>query len=93
MNRNQKEALKERIEKLDPQEHAQIFEVIKRYTENFTKTQTGVLVSSDSLTPECLVEIDRLVTFYMDQRKRMDGDERRLTTVDNVSLGREKSAK
>lgn len=74
MNRSQKEALKEKIEKLDAQEHAQIFEVIKRYTENYTKTQSGVLVSSDSLPDECLREIEKMVIFYMDQRKRMDAD-------------------
>jgi hypothetical protein len=74
MNRLQKEALKEKIEKLDCQEHAQIFEVIKRYTETYTKTQNGVLVSSDSLPDECLREIERMVLFYVDQRKRMDAD-------------------
>lgn len=74
MNRNQKEALKEKIEKLEPQEHAQIFEVIKKYTENYTKTQTGVLVSSEALTDECLREIDKMVTFFADQKKRMDAD-------------------
>lgn len=74
MNRSQKEALKEKIEKLDAQEHAQIFEVIKRYTENYTKTQNGVLVSSDFLSDECLREIEQMVLFYIDQRKRMDAD-------------------
>ena len=74
MNRAQKEALKEKLDKLDPQEHAQIFEVIRRYTDTYTKTQTGVLVSTDSLSDECLQEIEKLVLFYMDQRKRMDAD-------------------
>jgi hypothetical protein len=74
MNRAQKEALKEKLDKLDPQEHAQIFEVIRRYTDTYTKTQTGVLVSTDSLSDECLHEIEKLVLFYMDQRKRMDAD-------------------
>lgn len=74
MNRSQKEALKEKIEKLEPQEHAQIFEVIKKYTETYTKTQTGVLVSSESLTDECLREIERMVIFFADQKKRMDAD-------------------
>ena len=74
MNLSQKEALKEKIEKLDSQEHAQIFNVIKRYTENFTKTQSGVLISSDNIPDECLLEIQKLVSFYIDQRKRMDAD-------------------
>ena len=74
MNRSQKEALKEKIEKLEPQEHAQIFEIIKRYTDSYTTTQSGVLVSSEMLNDECLKEIDRMVTFYIDQKKRIDAD-------------------
>lgn len=69
MNRNRKEQLKESIEKLDAQEHAQIFGIIQKYTEQFTKTNTGVLVSSESLPNECLLEMEKMVKFYMDQRK------------------------
>lgn len=74
MNRNRKEALKENLEKLDADEHAQIFNIIKRYTETYTKTQTGVLVSSDNLSDECILEIEKMVTFYLDQRKSMEAD-------------------
>lgn len=74
MNRARKEQLKEQLDKLDAEEHEQIFGIIQRYTDVFTKTQTGVLVSTDNLTDECLLEIERLVTFYLDQRKRMDAD-------------------
>lgn len=82
MNRSQKETLKERIEKLDAQEHAQLFAIIQRYTDTYTRTQTGVLVSSESLPPECLAEMDRMVSFYMDQRKRLEADnsERKVLT-------------
>lgn len=72
MNRSRKEKLKENLEKLDPDEHAQIFGIIQRYTDVFTKTQTGVLVSTDNLPDECLQEIERMVVFYLDQRKRME---------------------
>jgi hypothetical protein len=71
-----KEQLKEKIEKLDAEEHAQIFEIIKRYTENYTKTQTGVLVSSDFLPDTCLIEIETLVAYYIDQRNRIDFNRR-----------------
>jgi hypothetical protein len=74
MNRSRKEALKEQIEKLDPQEHAQIFAIIKKYTDSYTKTQTGVLVSSETLPDDCIKEMETMVTFYLDQRKRMDSD-------------------
>ncbi len=72
MKRPQKEKLKENLEKLDPEEHAQIFNVIKKYTETYTKTQAGVLVSSDVLPDECLKEIETMVTYYLDQRKTMN---------------------
>lgn len=74
MNRAQLEALRERIESLDPQEHAQLFEVIKRHTTNYTKTQTGVLLSSDCLSAACLQELTTMVSFYVDQRKQMESD-------------------
>ena len=74
MNRAQLERLRDKIEALDTQEHAQIFDVIKRYTASYTKTQNGVLVASDALPLECLTELDRMVSFYADQRKRMETD-------------------
>jgi hypothetical protein len=74
MNRTRKEALKEKIDRLEPEEHAQLFQIVQRYTDNVTKTQTGVLVSSDNLPDECLVEMETMVSFFMDQRKRLDTD-------------------
>lgn len=72
MNRVRKERLKEKLEKLEPEEHAQIFEVIQRYTSEFTRTQNGVLISSEHLSDECLIEIEKMVFYFNDQRKRMD---------------------
>lgn len=72
MNRVRKEQLKERIEKLDTEEQQQIFELIKRYTSEYTMTQTGALVSSESISDECMIEIEKMVFYYNDQRKRMD---------------------
>jgi len=75
MNRSRKETLKERLDRLDANEHAQIFTIIKKYTDSFTKTQNGVLVSSDALPDECLIEMEKMVTFYLDQHKMMEADE------------------
>ncbi len=71
MNRLRKEQLKENLEKLDPEEHSQIFAVIQRYTSEYTRTQGGVFVSTDNLTDDCLVEIEKMVKYYMDQRKSL----------------------
>jgi len=76
MTRLRKEQLKEQLEKLEPQEHAQIFTIIKRYTEHYTKTEHGVLISSDVLSNECLLEVEKMVAFYMDQRKLMSLERR-----------------
>jgi hypothetical protein len=72
MRRQQKEKLKENLDKLDADEHAQVFNIIKKYTDNFTRTQNGVLISSDNLTDECLLEMEKMVQYYLDQRKTMD---------------------
>ena len=74
MNRVRKERLKETLDKLDPEEHAQVFGIINRYTSDYTKTQTGVFVSSDVLPDECLREMESLVAYFLDQRKRMDAE-------------------
>ena len=74
MNRAKKEWIKEQLDKMDSNEHTQVYEIIKKYTAQFTKTQNGVLISSDNLTTECLEEIERYITFCLDQRKRMDED-------------------
>lgn len=76
MRRQQKEKLKENMEKLDPEEHVQIFDIIKKYTDNFTKTQTGVLISSESLSDDCLLEMEKMVQYYLDQRKSMNFNRR-----------------
>lgn len=71
MNRSRKERLKEQLEKLDPEEHAQLFAVLQRYTQDYTRTQTGVLVSSETLPDECLLELERMVTYFLDQKARL----------------------
>jgi hypothetical protein len=76
MNRLRKEKLRDQLDTLDINEHAQVFEVIKRYTSEYTRTQAGALVSSESIPDACIVEMETLVAFYLDQRKRMDADER-----------------
>ena len=74
LSRSKKEWLKEQLDKMDSNEHTQVYEIIKKYTDQFTKTQNGVLISSDNLNDQCLSEIERYITFCLDQRKRMDED-------------------
>jgi CRISPR-associated protein Cas8b1/Cst1 subtype I-B len=73
-SRYKKEFLKESIDKLEPNEHSQIFSIIKRYTQSFTSTQNEVLVSTNNLSDECLKEIESYIHFCVDQKKRMDDD-------------------
>lgn len=71
MNRARLEHLRDNIEKLDAHEHSQLFDVIKRHTEHYTKTGKSVFVSTDVLPLQCLEELERLVSFYLDQRKSL----------------------
>jgi predicted Ser/Thr protein kinase len=72
MSQQQKEVLKASIEKLDENEQTQIFKIVRKYTNEYTRTDTGVFVSSDVLPKTCLEEIEQYVRFCHDQRKRMD---------------------
>ena len=73
-SRSKKEWLKDKIDVMDSNEHGQIYAIVRKYTTQFTNTQSGVLVSTDSLSDECLAEIEKYVVFCQDQRKRMDED-------------------
>jgi hypothetical protein len=75
-SRSKLESLKDQIDKLDVNEHRQIYNIIKRFNKDtpLTKTQQGVLITADTLSSETLEEIERYITFCLDQRKRMDED-------------------
>jgi hypothetical protein len=73
-SRSKLEKLKEQIDKLEQNEHKQIYNIMKRNELQVTKTQNGVLVSADSLNDETLAEVERYVLFCIDQRKRMEED-------------------
>ena len=72
--RAEKELLKEQLDKMDETEHSQVLEIVKKYTGEFTKTQSGVLVSSSVLSEKCISEIQTYVNFCLDQKKRIDED-------------------
>jgi hypothetical protein len=76
--------MKDQLDKLDMNEHTQVFDIVKKYTEEFTKTQTGILVSTASLSNECLEEIRRYINFCLDQRKRMDEDQKTRKTYERM---------
>lgn len=74
--RSKKEWLKDHLDHMEVNEHTQVFLIIKKYTDQFTKTQSGVLISTDNLNNECLSEIDKYIQFCLDQKKRMDEDQK-----------------
>lgn len=68
------EKLKEQIDKLDTNEHIQIYQIMQKGNPVVTTTQNGVLISSETLSEETMLEVEKYVLFCMDQRKRMDED-------------------
>ena len=84
-SRSKKESLKDQIDKLDTIEHRQIYNIIKGYQPQTTKVQNGVLVSTDTLNDECLQEIEKYVSFCLDQRKRIDDDTKARKTYERMN--------
>jgi hypothetical protein len=74
MNKQKKEWMKDQLDLMDSNQHTQIFNIIKKYTNTFTKTQSGILVSTDTLSSECLEEISNYINFSIDQKKRIEED-------------------
>ena len=68
------ESLKDKIDKLEVNEHKQIYNIMKKNQPPVTKTQNGVLISSETLDNDTLAEVERYVLFCLDQRKRMEDD-------------------
>ena len=66
--------MKDRLDTMDANEHAQIFTIIRKYTDQGTRTQSGILISTEFMSDDCLTEIDAYIQFLSDQRKRMEED-------------------
>jgi hypothetical protein len=84
--RSKKEWLKEQLEKTESSEniHIQILEIIKKYTDQFTTTQNGILISSDNLTDECLSDIEKYLIFCNDQKTRIEEDSKTRKTYERL---------
>ncbi|NDG29802.1 hypothetical protein EB118_06870 [bacterium] len=67
--------LKEKIDQLEESEHEQIFDIIRRHTQEYTRSDNGVYVSSKNLTSECIQSIEKYVNFCFDQRIQLEKHE------------------
>ena len=64
--------MKTRIDSLQPIEHAQIFQIIKRYTQSYSSADSIILVSTENLSSECIEEIEKYISFLTDQKKSLE---------------------
>ena len=84
MNRSKKEWLKDQLDKLETNEHIQVYSILKKYTDNITRTNAGVFISSDHISDEGLLEMEKYILFCLDQRKRMDEDMKTRKTYERM---------
>jgi hypothetical protein len=83
-SRSSLEKLKEQIDNLEPNEHKQIYNIMKKKELHVTKTQNGVLVSADKIDDETLEEVEKYVLFCLDQQKRMTEDMKTRKTYERM---------
>jgi hypothetical protein len=72
MERRRLEKIKDSIEKLDEYEHKELYKIIKEFSTNITKTNTGALVSAEELPAECIESLEKKIKFFIDQRKTLE---------------------
>ena len=60
------------LERLEQNEHEQIFKIVRKYTGEYTRSDTGVYVSSKNLPQACLDEMERYITFCFDQLEHLE---------------------
>jgi hypothetical protein len=83
--------LKERVDQLEESEHEQIFDIIRKYTKEYTRSDNGVYISSKNLPNECIEDISKYVDFCFDQRLQLEKDDavrakyEKLIKTDNFS--------
>ena len=82
--RSNLEKLKEQIDKLEPNEHKQIYNIMKQSELQVTKTQNGVLVSADKIEDKTLEEVEKYVLFCLDQQTRMVEDMKTRKTYERM---------
>ena len=63
--------LTEHIDQLGTHEHERIYTIVSRWTKDYTRTDTGVFVSTAKLPKECITELEQYVNFCFDQRKHL----------------------
>lgn len=85
MNRSKLEQMKSQIDSLEPADHQQLYTIIKRYTDTFTKTTNGVFVSSENLSAECLEQMEKHIQFCTDQHRRMEDDLKQRKTYERLA--------
>lgn len=79
------EKLKSLLESLNQNEHEEIFKIVRKYTQEYTRSDTGVFVSSHNLPPECLTEMEAYVHFCFDQRKHLEADSALRTSYEKLA--------
>jgi len=66
--------MKDQLDKLDVTEHTQIRGVLMKYNAPITEAPTGIFVSSEHLSQDCLKEMEQYILYCIDQKSRMDED-------------------
>lgn len=72
VERIQHEQIKESIEKLNDIQQLEIYKIVRKYTDHITRTDSGVFVSMDTLSSECIHIICNYISFCNTQKRQED---------------------
>lgn len=76
--------MSEQLLKMDKNENMQVYKIIKKYSDQFTKKEDGYMINANNLNDTCLEEIEKYILFSIELRKRMDEDLQQRKTYERL---------
>lgn len=83
--------LKEHIENLPKENHIEIYKIIKKHTNDYSKNNNGIFVNISILKDEAISDIQKYIEYITNQEKLINDIEKEKTKIENTYFNEDNS--
>lgn len=83
--------LKEQIENLPKENHIEIYKIIKKHTNEYSKNNNGTFVNISILKDDAIEDIQKYLDYIKNQEKLINDIEKQKTKIENTYFNETKS--